>query len=112
MLDVKLHLGDCLEVMATLPDNSADAIITDPPYGTTACKWDTVIPFAPMWEQLGRIAKKRAAIVLFGSQPFTSALVMNKPGWFKYEWVWEKTQATGHLNCRIMPLRQHENLLM
>lgn len=109
---MRLYQGDCLEVMAGLEDASFDAIITDPPYGTTACKWDSVIPFAPMWEQLKRLAKPNAAIVLFGSQPFTSALVMSNPGWFKYEWVWEKGRATGFVHAKNKPLKCHENLLV
>jgi site-specific DNA-methyltransferase (adenine-specific) len=87
-----------------------DAVITDPPYGTTACKWDSVIPFEPMWSELKRIIKPRGAIVLFGSQPFTSALVMSNPKWFRYEWVWEKTTATGFGNANKMPLKNHENI--
>jgi site-specific DNA-methyltransferase (adenine-specific) len=105
-----IHEGDCLAVMATLPDCSVDAVICDPPYGTTACKWDSVIPFAPMWEQLKRVAKPRAAIVLFGSQPFTSALVMSNPGMFKYTWVWEKNVPTGFLNAKKQPMRWHEDI--
>ena len=104
--------GDCLEVMKGIPDGSIDAVICDPPYGTTACKWDTVIPFDPMWEQLKRVTKKNGAIVLFGSQPFTSALVMSNPKMFKYEWVWDKKMPVGHLNAKIMPLRKHENIVV
>ena len=81
---IGLFNDDCLKVMAAIPSGSIDAVITDPPYGTTACKWDTVIPFAPMWEQLKRIIKPNGAIVLFGSQPFTSALIMSNPKMFKY----------------------------
>ena len=77
MVDIKLIQGDCLEKMQDIPDGSIDAIITDPPYGTTACKWDSVIPFKPMWEQLNRIIKPNGAIVLFGSEPFSSALRMS-----------------------------------
>jgi DNA modification methylase len=109
---IDLRLGDCLEIMATLPDASVDAVICDPPYGTTACKWDSPIPFAPMWEQLKRLIKPRGAIVLFGSQPFTSALVMSNPTWFRYEWVWEKQQPTGHLDARRKPLKAHESILL
>ena len=84
---IKLHNGDCLEVMKGLADKSIDAIICDLPYGTTACKWDTIIPFEPLWEQYKRIIKDNGAIVLFGSQPFTSALVMSTPKMFKYKWI-------------------------
>ena len=85
-----LHLGDCLDVMQGIPDGSVDMVCTDPPYGTTACKWDAVIPFEPMWAQLKRIVKPNGAIVLMASQPFTSALVMSNVGMFKYCWVWDK----------------------
>ena len=107
-----LILGDCLEVMKGIPDKSVDMILCDLPYGITACKWDTCIPFEPMWEQLKRITKKNGAIVLFGSQPFTSALVMSNPKMFKYEWVWDKVKATGHLNAKKQPLRRLENILV
>ena len=110
MVDIKLIQGDCLEKMQDIPDGSIDAIITDPPYGTTACKWDSVIPFKPMWEQLRRIIKPDGAIILFGSQPFTSALVMSNVKMFKYEWIWEKTQATGHLDAKRKPMKAHENI--
>jgi site-specific DNA-methyltransferase (adenine-specific) len=106
----KIYQGDCLEVMKQISGGSIDAIITDPPYGTTACKWDTIIPFEPMWEQLKRVIKKNGAIALFGSQPFTSALVMSNPKMFKYEWVWIKNRGTGHLNAKIMPLSCHETI--
>jgi len=98
--------------MKTFTDGEFDAVVTDPPYGTTACKWDTVIPFEPMWKQLERITKPRAAIVLFGSQPFTSALVVSKVEWFKYEWVWDKQCVTNFVNVKKQPLRQHENILI
>jgi site-specific DNA-methyltransferase (adenine-specific) len=104
--------GDCLEVMKSIPDGSIDACITDPPYGTTACSWDVVIPFALMWAALKRIVKPKGAIVLFGSQPFTSRLVMSNPAMFKYEIVWEKTHAKGFFNADYQPLRAHENILV
>jgi site-specific DNA-methyltransferase (adenine-specific) len=109
-MSFELHHGDCLEVMKSLPDNSVDAVITDPPYGTTACKWDSVIPFEPMWKELKRIAKPKAAICLFGSQPFTSALVMSNPQMFRYEWVWDKQLPTGFLDANRRPLRVHETV--
>ena len=84
---INLMQGDCLEMMKQIPNGSVDAIITDPPYGTTACKWDSVIPFAPMWEHLKRVIKPSGAIVLFGSQPFTSALIMSNVKMFKYELI-------------------------
>jgi site-specific DNA-methyltransferase (adenine-specific) len=98
--------------MPTLPNGIADAIIADLPYGTTACKWDTVIPFVPLWEQYKRIIKPRGAIVLFGSQPFTSVLVMSNLKWFKYEWVWDKNSGSNFLNAKIMPLSSHESILV
>jgi site-specific DNA-methyltransferase (adenine-specific) len=107
-----LHHGDCLEVMAGLADASVDMILCDLPYGTTACKWDTVIPFDPLWAQYRRIAKRNAAIVLTASQPFTSALVMSNPREFKYEWVWQKEAGTGLLNAKKQPLRDHESVLV
>lgn len=104
--------GDCIEVMATMLDNSVDAVITDPPYGTTACKWDTCIPFEPMWEQLKRITKKNGAIVLFGSQPFTSALVMSNSKMLKYEWVWDKKKGGNIMSLKHQPYRVHENIVV
>jgi site-specific DNA-methyltransferase (adenine-specific) len=111
-MTVDLRLGDCLEILPTLADASVDAIICDPPYGTTACKWDSPIPFAPMWAELKRIIKPRGAIVLFGSQPFTSALVMSNPGMFKYSWVWRKTRSTDFINAKNKPLKAHEDVLI
>jgi len=109
---IDLRLGDCLEVMKTIEDNSIDAIITDPPYGTTACKWDSVIPFEPLWEQYKRVIKDNGAIVLFGSQPFTSALIMSEPKMFKYSWVWNKVTARGHLVAKHRPLQQTEDIIV
>lgn len=108
----QLILGDCLEKMRDIPDGSIDAVICDPPYGTTACKWDTCIPFEPMWEQLKRITKKNGAIVLFGSQPFTSALVMSNPKMFKYEWVWEKHKPSNFALAKKQPMKYHENIMV
>ena len=112
MSEVKLLKGDCLEVMKEIPDGSVDMVLTDPPYGTTACKWDSVIPFEPMWEQLKRITKKNGAIVMTASQPFTSALVMSNVKMFKYDWVWRKPKGTGHLNAKKMPMRDKEDILV
>ena len=99
---------DCLEGMKAIPDGSVDAVICDLPYGTTACAWDSVIPFDKLWEQYRRVCKPNAAIVLFGQQPFTSALVMSNPDWFKYDWIWRKPKGTGHLNAMKQPLRDVE----
>jgi len=111
-MKIDLRLGDCLEVMKTINDKSIDAIICDLPYGTTACKWDTVIPFEPLWEQYKRIIKDNGAIVLFGSQPFTSALVMSNVKWFKYEWIWDKCNPTNFASANKQPMKYHENILV
>src|SRR3990167_3493524 len=104
--------GDCLEVMKDIPDKSVDMILCDLPYETTACKWDTIIPFEPLWEQYNRIIKDNGAIVLTASQPFTSALVMSNLKMFKYEWVWGKGRGTGFQIVRYKPLVSHENVLI
>lgn len=104
--------GDCLELMKDIPDKSIDMILCDLPYGTTACKWDTIIPFEPLWEQYKRIIKDNGAIVLTASQPFTSALVMSNLKMFKYCWVWEKSTKTNFLNAKVQPLRKHEDILV
>jgi DNA modification methylase len=109
---IDLRLGDCLEVMKTIESGSIDATITDPPYGTTACKWDSVIDFKLMWEQLNRIIKPNGAIVLFGSQPFTSSLIMSNPKNFKYEWIWDKKTSTGGVLAKKRPMKAHENILV
>jgi len=107
---IKLYKGDCLEVMKTIQDKSIDAIITDPPYGTTACKWDSVIDFDLMWKQLNRIIKPNGAIVLFGSEPFSSALRMSNIKNYKYDWVWEKSTSAGFIHAKNMPLKRTENI--
>jgi len=105
-----LRLGDCLEVMADIPDGSVDLILCDLPYGTTACKWDSVIPFEPLWAQYRRIAKKNAAIVLTASQPFTTALIASNMSEFKYSWVWRKSNASGFANAKKRPLKICEDV--
>ena len=102
--------GDCLERMKDIPDGSVDLILADPPYGTTACKWDSVIPFDQMWEQLKRVIKPNGAIVMTASQPFTSILIASNIGQFKYEWIWEKGRATGHVHAKNKPMKAHENI--
>jgi len=109
---MKFMQGDCLEKMKEIPNGSVDMILTDPPYGTTACKWDSVIDLELMWEQLKRIIKHNGAIVMTASQPFTSYLVMSNPKWFKYSWVWEKNRATGHVHAKNKPMKQHEDVLV
>ena len=105
---MKLYKGDCLEVMKGIEAGSIDAIITDPPYGTTACKWDSVIDFELMWEQLNRIIKPNGAIVLFGSEPFSSALRMSNIKNYKYDWIWEKDKAGNFALANRMPMKYHE----
>ena len=100
--------ADCFDVFPFIEDKSVDAIIADLPYGTTACKWDTIIPFDLMWEQLKRIIKPNGAIVLFGSEPFSSALRMSNIKQYKYDWVWNKTKPQGFLNAKARPLVEHE----
>lgn len=117
MKDIKtgqysLLFGNCLERMKEIPSGSVDFILTDPPYGTTACKWDSVIPFDLMWEQLKRIIKPNGAIVLFGSEPFSSALRMSNIKQYKYDWVWDKVTAKGHLVAKIRPMQQVENIIV
>ena len=107
---INLIKGECLEAMKQIPTGSIDAIITDPPYGTTACKWDSVIDFELMWEQLNRIIKPNGAIVLFGSEPFSSALRMSNIKNYKYDWIWVKEQGTGFLNSKRQPLRNNEQI--
>ena len=105
---IDLMHGDCLELMKDIPDGSVDLVLTDPPYGTTACKWDSVIPFEPMWEQLKRIVKPNGAICLFGSEPFSSALRMSNIKCFKYDWIWEKEQGANFMLCKYQPYKVHE----
>ena len=107
---IDLRRGDCLEVMREIESGSIDAIITDPPYGTTASKWDSVIDFGLMWEQLNRIIKPNGAIVLFGSEPFSSALRMSNIKNYKYDWIWQKSNVMGFLNAKKRPLKEVENI--
>ena len=109
---IELIKGDCLIEMQKIADNSIDAIITDPPYGTTACKWDSVIPFDLMWEQLNRIIKPNGAIVLFGSEPFSSALRMSNINNYRYDWIWDKVAITNPMLAKKQPLRCIENILV
>lgn len=104
----KVHQGDCLELMKDIPDGSIDMILCDLPYGTTACKWDTVIPFELVWEQYKRIIKDNGAIVLFGSEPFSTELRHSNLKMFKYDWVWEKEQGANFMLCKYQPYKVHE----
>tara|TARA_R110002126_G_scaffold14882_1_gene61835 strand:+ start:317 stop:1075 length:759 start_codon:yes stop_codon:yes gene_type:complete len=109
---IDLRKGDCLELMKSIPSGSIDAIITDPPYGTTACKWDSVINFDLMWEQLNRIIKPNGAIVLFGSEPFSSALRMSNIKNYKYDWIWDKEKSTNFMQLKRQPARVVENIIV
>jgi len=109
---MNLMLGDCLERMKEIPDGSVDLILADPPYGTTACKWDSVIPLEPMWEQLKRIVKPNGAIVLFGSQPFTSKLIVSNINNFAHCWVWNKRFAGNFVQAKRQPLKDHEDVVV
>ena len=107
---VTLYNADCIDVMRDMPDNSVDAIITDLPYGTTACKWDAIIPFEPMWAQVKRVLKANGAFITTASQPFTSKLIMSNLDWFKYEWIWEKTNPSNIALANKQPMKYHENI--
>ena len=104
--------GDCLERMKEIPDGSVDMILTDPPYGTTACKWDSIIPLEPMWEQLKRVIKANGAIVMTASQPFTSVLTCSNLKMFKYEWIWEKDGGSNFATVKYQPMKEHESILV
>ena len=109
---IKLMQGDCLELMKDIPDGCIDMILCDLPYGTTRNKWDAVIPFDALWEKYKRIVKNNGAIVLFSQPPFEKELAMSNSRCFRYEWIWMKNKATGHLNSKKMPLKSHENILV
>lgn len=105
---IDLQRGDCLEILKTIPDKSVDCIIVDPPYGTTQCRWDSIIPIDLMWKQIVRIVKDRAAVCIFGTEPFSSQLRMSNIKMYKYDWVWQKDKPTNHLNAKKQPLRRNE----
>jgi site-specific DNA-methyltransferase (adenine-specific) len=109
-MKIDLKQGNCLEVMKEIPAGSVDMILCDLPYGTTACKWDTVIPFEPLWEQYKRVIKANGAIVLFGSQPFTTLLIGSNLADFKYQWVWEKSKGSNFTHAKNMPIKLHEDI--
>ena len=104
--------GDCIERMKEIPSKSVDAIICDLPYGTTQCKWDSTIDLSGLWVQYKRIVKPRGVCVLFAQTPFDKVLGCSNLPWLRYEWIWEKTTATGHLNAKKMPMKAHENILV
>jgi len=107
-----IYHGDCIEGMKILPDNSVDMVLTDPPYGTTQNKWDTVVDMDAFWNEIKRVTKKNSAILIFTQMPFTATAVMSNPKMFRYEWICEKANATGFLNARRMPMKCHENVLV
>jgi DNA modification methylase len=109
MIKINLMKGDCLERMKEIPDKSVDMVLTDPPYGTTACKWDSVIPFKEMWQELKRIVKnERSATVLFGIEPFSSTLRSSNINQFKYDWIWHKSRFANQMLAKRQPLKTHE----
>ncbi len=112
MSEIQLYKGDCLEIMKSIPDKSIDMILCDLPYGKTKCKWDKIIPFSQLWELYERIIKPNRAIILFGSEPFSSKLRLSNLKWYKYDWVWDKVKPSGHLNAKIMPMQQQENIMV
>ena len=112
MSKIKLMQGDCLERMKEIESGSVDMVLTDPPYGTTACKWDTVIPLEPMWEQLKRIIKPNGAIVMTASQPFTTTLIASNIKMFKHEWIWEKNRGSNFGNTKREPMKEHESCIV
>jgi len=107
-----IYKGDCLEILPTINDSSVDMIMADLPYGTTACKWDSIIPLELLWKELNRITKPNSAMVFTASQPFTTMLAYSNLSNFRYEWIWEKPQGTNPMNAKIMPLKSHENILV
>ena len=110
MSEITLKQGDCLEIMKEIPDKSIDMVLCDLPYGTTSCKWDSIIPFEPLWNEYKRITKDRGAIILFGSEPFSSSLRISNIEWYKYDWIWDKKIPSGMCNAKIQPMRQVENI--
>lgn len=107
-----LHEGDCLEKLNDVPSGSIDLVLTDPPYGTTACKWDAVIPFEPMWKHVWRVLKPNGAAVFTANFPFSATLVCSSLHAFRYCWVWEKSKPVGHLRAKLQPMRAHEDVLV
>lgn len=109
-MTVDVIQGDCLDVLPYLPDGSIDSIVTDPPYGTTACKWDSIIPLGPLWDQLKRVIKPDGVVVMTASQPFTTTLISSNMRMFKYCWVWEKSRFSNQMLAKKQPLKTHEDI--
>ena len=112
MYHMRLWHGDCIELMKKIPAGSIDLLLVDLPYGTTNCKWDSIIPLKDLWEAYNRVVRINGAMLFHCAQPFTSALVMSNPKFFKYEWIWEKSKATNYLNAKKQPLRAHESIVV
>lgn len=110
MSKATLLQGDCMELMSRIPDGSIDMVLSDLPYGTTRCRWDTPINLQELWKQYRRVVKENGAIVLFSAQPFTTELISSNKAMYRYEWIWKKTQPSGFMNAKKMPLRTHENI--
>ena len=110
--DVQLHNGDCLELMAQIPDGSVDLVVCDLPYGSTSCPWDAVIPFEPLWKQYDRIVKRKGNVVLFGTGLFAYKLALSNERKFRYELIWKKSKCGSPLTAKYMPLKKHENILV
>lgn len=108
----RLLQGDCLDRFKEIEDNSVDMVLVDPPYGTTNCSWDVIIPFEPMWEEIKRVIKNNSAVIFTSSQPFTSMLVNSNLKWFKCEWIWKKNRGSNFGNTRFHPMKEHENVLV
>lgn len=110
MSKATLLQGDCMELMSRIPDGSIDMVLSDLPYGTTRCRWDTPINLQELWKQYRRVVRENGAIVLFSAQPFTTELISSNKAMYRYEWIWRKTQPSGFMNAKKMPLRTHENI--
>ena len=107
---ITLHHGDCLEIMKDIPDNSIDMVLCDLPYGTTDCRWDSIIPFDELWNQYNRVSKENAAVVLFAAQPFTTKLIQSNLKHYRYNWYWKKNNVTGFSYARYQPMRCIEDI--
>jgi site-specific DNA-methyltransferase (adenine-specific) len=111
-MGITLHCGDCLEIMKTIPDKSIDLVLTDPPYGTTACSWDIIPNLTFLWTELKRVGKENCAYIFTAGQPFTTDLINSNRKWFRYTWVWDKVIASGFNYARFQPMRQHEDIVV
>ena len=110
--DCTLYCGDCLEIMPTLAEQSVHCVMADLPFGTTYCKWDSIIPLEPLWKEYKRLIIGNGALVFNASQPFTTTLIQSNLAWFKYEWIWDKENPTNFANAKKQPLKQHENVVV